>query len=72
MPDMTMRPKTVYVSDVPIGRALTWDEVHALLRAKGIWFLGEPGAAEGHTGFFLEGTAARQDQERGRFGIAAA
>jgi len=29
---MTVPPKTVYVSDVPIGQALTWDEVHALLR----------------------------------------
>ena len=69
---MTVQPKTVYVSDVPIGQAFTWDEVHALLRVKGIWFLGKPGAAEGPTGFFLDGTATRRDQERGRFGIAAA
>jgi hypothetical protein len=63
---------TVHVSDVPIGQASTWDEVHALLRAKGIWFLGKPGAAEGLTGFFLQGTGTRQSQERGQFGIGAA
>ena len=66
--DMTLPRKTVHVNDVPIGEASTWSEVRALLRAKGIWFLGQPGAAEGPTGFFLEGTARSRVQERGRFG----
>ena len=64
--------KTVHVSDVPIGQASTWDEVHALLRSRGIWFLGKPGAAEGSTGFFLQGTATRHGKDRGRFGVGAA
>jgi hypothetical protein len=67
-----MQPKTVHVCDVPIGQASTWEEVHALLRAKGIWFLGKPVAAEGPTAFFLEGTARDRGQERGRFDIGAA
>jgi hypothetical protein len=67
-----MQPKTVHVSDVPIGQASTWEEVHVLLRAKGIWFLGKPAGAEGPTGFFLEGTARDRGQERGRFGMGAA
>jgi hypothetical protein len=37
---MTRLRKTVHVNDVPIGQASTWDEVHALLGAKGIAFLG--------------------------------
>jgi hypothetical protein len=69
---MTVQDKTVYVSDVPIGQASTWDEVHVLLRAKGIWFLGKPAGAEGPTGFFLEGTARHYGQERDRSGIGAA
>jgi hypothetical protein len=66
--DMTLRRKTVHVNDVPIGEASTWEDVRALLRAKGIWFLGKPGAAEGPTGFFLQGTTSIPDQRRGRFG----
>ncbi|HXP73768.1 MAG TPA: hypothetical protein VN823_06450 [Stellaceae bacterium] len=54
---MTLQRKTVHVNDVPIGQASTWGEVFALLRARGIWFLGKPGAAEGPTGFFLHGTS---------------
>ena len=38
--DMTRLCKTVHVNDVPIEQASTWDEVHALLGAKGIGFLG--------------------------------
>jgi hypothetical protein len=64
--DMTLLRKTVHVNDVPIGQASTWSEVRALLRAKGISFLGQPGAAEGPTGFFLQGTARTDIQERGR------
>ena len=64
---MILLRKTVHVNDVPIGQASTWDEVHALLRAKGIWFLGKAGIAEGPTGFFLHG-AASQIQRRTRSG----
>ena len=66
--DMTLLRKTVHVNDVAIGEASTWDEVRALLRAKGISFLGQPGAAEGPTGFFLAGTASSHSQRRDRFG----
>jgi hypothetical protein len=54
---MTLHRKTVHVNDVPVGEASTWDETHALLRARGIRFLGKPGMAEGPTGFFLQGAA---------------
>jgi hypothetical protein len=66
--DMTLLRKTVHINDVPIGEASTWSEVRALLRAKGLSFLGQPGAAEGPTGFFLQGTARTDIRERGRFG----
>jgi hypothetical protein len=65
--DMTLLRKTVHINDVPIGEASTWSEVRALLRAKGLSFLGQPGAAEGPTGFFLQGTARTDIRERGRF-----
>jgi hypothetical protein len=70
--DMTLLRKTVHINDVPIGEASTWSEVRALLRAKGLSFLGQPGAAEGPTGFFLQGTARTDIRERGRFGNDAA
>jgi hypothetical protein len=66
--DMTLLRKTVHINDVPIGEASTWSEVRALLRAKGLSFLGQPGAAEGPTGFFLQGTARTDIREHGRFG----
>jgi hypothetical protein len=65
---MTLPRKTVHVNDVPIGEASTWSEVRALLKAKGLSFLGRPGAAEGPTGFFLQGTPRTDIQEPGRFG----
>jgi hypothetical protein len=70
--DMTLLRKTVYVNDVPVGEASTWREVHLLLRARGISFLGQPGAAEGPTGFFLQGTARTGIRERDRFGNGVA
>jgi hypothetical protein len=70
--DMTLLRKTVHINDVPIGEASTWTEVRALLRVKGISFLGKPGAAEGPTGFFLQGTARTGIQERDRFGNGVA
>jgi hypothetical protein len=65
---MTPLRKTVHVNDLLVGQASTWDEVYALLRAKGIWFLGKPGAAEGPTGFYLHGTATTHVHQRGRSG----
>ena len=64
---MTLQCKTVHVNDVPVGQASTWDEVYELLKARGIWFLAKPGAAEGPTGFFLYGASA-DGQRRTRSG----
>ena len=50
-----LQRKTVYVNDLPIGRASTWDEVDALLKANGILFTTKPGKAEGPTGFYVQG-----------------
>lgn len=54
-----MRRKEIYVNDQLVGEARSWKEVYALLQSKGISFLGQPGAAEGPSGFFLNGQSAR-------------
>ena len=53
-----MRVKTVYLNDLPIGRASTWAEVEQLLAKSGVHFIGKPGMAEGPTGFYVHGTLA--------------
>jgi hypothetical protein len=47
--------KQVYVNDTLVGVARTWDEVRKLIDEKGVCFIGELGAAEGPTAFFLKG-----------------
>jgi hypothetical protein len=61
-----MPRKDVYVNDQLIGEARTWKEVDALLESKGILFLSKPGAAEGPTGFYLNGAFVRPDAARSR------
>ena len=51
--------KTVYLNEIAIGQASTWTEVYALLRAKGVRFIGRPGAAEGPTGFYVHASLVR-------------
>jgi hypothetical protein len=51
-----MLKKKVYVNDQLIGEARTWGEVHALIEAQRLLFLGKPGAAEGPSGFYVSGT----------------
>jgi hypothetical protein len=58
--------KKVYVNDQLIGEARTWREVDALLKRNGILFLDEPGAAEGPTGFYVNGALVRRDASRSR------
>ena len=53
-----MLRKKVHVNDQFIGEARTWSEVDALLKSKGILFLGKPGAAEGPTAFYVSGALA--------------
>jgi hypothetical protein len=55
-----MQKKKVYVNDQLIGEARTWSEVHALIKAEGLLFLGKPGAAEGPTGFYVSGALAQK------------
>ena len=50
-----MQKKKVYVNDQLIGEARTWGEVHALIEAQCLLFLGKPGAAEGPSGFYVSG-----------------
>jgi hypothetical protein len=45
--------KRVFINDSLIGEAATWEEVRALLKERGIFFIGAPRGAEGPTGFFL-------------------
>ena len=53
-------PKTIYLNDIPVGRASTWAEVFALLRTKGVRFIGKPpGTAEGPTGFYVHAAMVR-------------
>jgi hypothetical protein len=59
-----MLHKKVYVNDQPIGDARTWTEVAALIKSKGILFLGTPGAAEGPTEFYVSGTFERHSVPR--------
>ena len=54
-----MLTKTVYLNDIPIGQATTWTEAHAVLKAKGVRFIGKPGVAEGPTGFYVHAVLAR-------------
>jgi hypothetical protein len=54
-----MRTKTVFLNDIPIGQASTWTEVYALLKAKGVRFIGKPGAAEGPTAFYLHASLVK-------------
>jgi hypothetical protein len=55
-----MQKKKVYVNDQLIGEARTWGEVHALIEAQGLLFLGNPGAAEGPSGFYVSGTLVQR------------
>jgi len=50
--------KTVYLNDAPIGHASSWAEVYELLQEKRVHFIGEPGAAEGPTAFYLQAQLA--------------
>ena len=61
-----MLRKKVYVNDQLVGEARTWREVDALLESKGILFLGKPGAAEGPTGFYVNGALALRVASRSR------
>ena len=61
-----MLRKKVYVNDQLIGEARTWKEVNALLKSKGILFLEKPGAAEGPTGFYVNGAFALRVASRSR------
>jgi len=61
-----MLRKKVYLNDQHIGEARTWGEVDALLKGKGILFLGKPGAAEGPTGFYVSGTFSKRVASRSR------
>jgi hypothetical protein len=55
-----MQKKKVYINDQLIGEARTWGEVHALIEAQGLLFLGKLGAAEGPTGFYVSGTLVQR------------
>ncbi len=55
-----MLKKKVYVNDQPIGEAWTWKEVYALIKKRGLLFIGSPGAAEGPSGFYVSGSLARR------------
>ena len=61
-----MRIKKVYVNDVLIGEASTWTQVYALLKAKNIRLIGNPGAAEGPGAFFLSGAVLRKGEGRSK------
>jgi len=60
-----MQKKKVYVNDQLIGEAQTWGEVHALIEAQRLLFLGTAGAAEGPSGFYVSGTLV-QNASTGR------
>ena len=51
-----MRAKKVYLNDILVGEATSWTEVRELLKAMGVVFVGNPGMAEGPTGFYVSGT----------------
>jgi hypothetical protein len=55
-----MQRKKVYVNDQLIGEARTWSQVHALIKAQSLVFVGKPGAAEGPSGFYVSGTLAQR------------
>ena len=51
-----MPPKTVYLNDIPVGEASTWKEAFALLKTKGVRFIGMPGLAQHSHGLARGGT----------------
>ncbi len=51
-----MRRKRVFIDDCLIGEAATWQEVHALMKARRIFFINRPRGAEGPSGFYITGT----------------
>ncbi len=53
--------KRVFLDDCLIGDAATWSDVRALLKARGILFIGGLRGAEGPTGFYV---SARPVQDR--------
>jgi len=63
-------PKTVYLNDIVIGQASSWTDVYALLKAKGVRFIGEPGAAEGPTGFYIHLAFAKAPKSKAKDGTA--
>jgi len=67
-----MRAKTVYVNNVAIGEAATWDEVEELLRSKSIKFESEPETEEGPKGFFIRGVEAKSGSSSTKPGRGAA
>ena len=61
-----MPPKTVYLNDIPVGEASTWNEAFALLKTKGVRFIGKPpGTAEGPSGFYVHAALLRPVPEPG-------
>ena len=59
-----MLRKKVHLNDQHIGEARTRGEVDALLKGKGILFLGKPGAAEGPAGFYASGAFSERSVSR--------
>ena len=55
-----MQRKKVFIDDCLIGEAGTWQEVHELTKARGIFFIKAPRGAEGPSGFYLTGTAVER------------
>lgn len=55
-----MQRKKVFIDDCLIGEAASWGEVHALMKARGIFFISGLRGAEGPSGFYLSGTAVER------------
>ena len=61
-----MQRKNVFIDDCLIGEAVTWGEVHALMKSRGIFFINGPRGAEGPSGFYLAGTLVERPRNASR------
>ena len=65
-----MQRKRVFFDDCLIGEASTWDDVHALLRARRIFFINAPRGAEGPSAFYLTAMAVERRHAEARKPLA--
>jgi hypothetical protein len=56
----TEEAKQVFIGDCLIGKAATWSDVHALVRARRIFFINGARGAEGPSSFHLAANAAER------------